>query len=120
MIAQSVDAPPRNAGRATLVLPVLAWAALVLLTALAVMELKPPDPAPATAPPTEFSAERALVHLRAISRAPHPIGSAANAAVREYLVAQLAGLGLNPQVFEAGGGSHWRTADNHRQNPRHF
>ena len=108
MIAQSVDAPPRNAGRATLVLPVLAWAALVLLTALAVMELKPPDPVPATASPTEFSSERALVHLRAISRAPHPIGSAANAAVREYLVAQLAGLGLNPQVFEAVGVSNGR------------
>ena len=108
MIAQSVDAPPKKAGRATFIFPVLSWAALLLLTALAVIELKPPDPVPATASPTEFSAERALAHVRAISRAPHPIGSAANTAAREYLVAQLAGLGLNPQVFQAVGVANGR------------
>lgn len=103
MIAQSVEASPGKAGRATFIFPVLAWAALTLLTVLAILELNPPAAVPASASPSEFSAERALAHVGAISRAPHPIGSTANAAVREYLVAQLALLGLNPQVFEATG-----------------
>ena len=102
MIAQSVDAPPRTS-RAPVIYPVLAWAALVLLTVLSITELRSPAPVTAAAPPTEFSAERAQAHVFAISRAPHPIGTSANAAVREYLVAQLAGLGLNPQVVEALG-----------------
>jgi hypothetical protein len=39
----------------------------------------------ATAPLTEFSADRTMPDLKAISQAPHPVGSAAQTAVREYL-----------------------------------
>jgi hypothetical protein len=108
MIAQSVDAPPGNATRQTFILPALTWGLLIALALLAVLELKPPDPVPASAPLTEFSSERALVHLRVISRVPHPLGSAANTAVREYLMAQLASMGLNPQVFQGIGVSNGR------------
>ena len=55
-----------------------------------------PAVVPATAPPSEFSAARALAQLRAISAEPHPIGSQAHADVRDYLVSELWKLGLTP------------------------
>jgi hypothetical protein len=55
-----------------------------------------PAVAPATAPPSEFSAARALEQLRTISAQPHPIGSQAHAQVREYLASELTKLGLTP------------------------
>src|SRR5947208_9292715 len=76
---------------------------IVLLAVLAIAELKAPDAVPATASQTEFAAERALTHVRTMAAAPHPIGSSANNAVREYLLAQLSALGMNPQVFRAIG-----------------
>ena len=63
----------------------------------------PPAVIPASAPATEFSAERALAHVRVIAQRPHPIGSADNARIREYLIGQLRSLGLEPQVQEATG-----------------
>jgi hypothetical protein len=74
-----------------------------MLAALAISALKAPSPVPATAAQTDFSAERALTHLKVIAKTPHPIGSEANDAVRDYLVAQLSSLGLNPQVVPAIG-----------------
>lgn len=55
-----------------------------------------PAVVPATAPPSEFSAARALDQLRPISAQPHPIGSHAHTQVREYLVSELSKLGLSP------------------------
>jgi len=78
--------------------------ALVVLCALLVRHAsRPPTPVPASAPATEFSAERALAHVREIAQRPHPTGSADNARVREYLLTQLRALGLEPQVQEATG-----------------
>jgi Zn-dependent M28 family amino/carboxypeptidase len=57
-----------------------------------------PDPVPASAPPTEFSSGRALEHVRAIAQEPHPMGSAENAAARDYLVNELSALGVEPEV----------------------
>ncbi|HEX6052655.1 MAG TPA: M28 family peptidase, partial [Gemmatimonadaceae bacterium] len=84
-------------------------AALTLLGLLALCTLlvryaaTPPAPVPAGAPATEFSAERALRHVREIARRPHPVGSAENARIREYLLAELRALGLAPEVHEATG-----------------
>ena len=80
-----------------------AWCSITLLAVLAIGELKPQKPIGATAPAGEFSAERAMFHVRTIARIPHPIGSAANETVKQYLIAQLSNLGLNPQVFSAIG-----------------
>ena len=78
--------------------------ALLVLCALLVRHVsQPPDPIPATAPPTEFSAERAFAHVREIAQRPHPIGSRDNARVREYLLGRLRAFGLDPQVQEATG-----------------
>jgi acetylornithine deacetylase/succinyl-diaminopimelate desuccinylase-like protein len=84
-------------------LSLAAWFVVIGLAALAILQMKPPRPVPATASEQEFSAERALDHVRIIARTPHPLGTEANAAVREYLVSQLSSLGLNPQVKSAVG-----------------
>ena len=84
----------------------LAWCGVFLLAALAIFALKAPDAAPATASPNEFSAERALTHVRAIASVPHPIGSSADTSSREYVLAQLSALGMNPQVVTATGIYH--------------
>jgi len=79
-------------------------AGLLVLCALLVRRAaEPPDPVPASAPATEFSAERAFTHVREIAQRPHPVGSPDNARVRDYLLARLRALGLEPQVQEATG-----------------
>jgi acetylornithine deacetylase/succinyl-diaminopimelate desuccinylase-like protein len=60
-----------------------------------------PQPRPASIPAVEFSAERAFPHVEQIAAVPHPVGSAANARVRDYLVAELRELGLEPRVLQA-------------------
>jgi hypothetical protein len=77
------------------------WLLIAVLVVMAVTALHGPNPKPATAAANEFSAERALIHVRQIARIPHPIGSSANDAVRDYLVGQLGKLGLQTQVFSA-------------------
>ncbi|MDR3513239.1 MAG: M20/M25/M40 family metallo-hydrolase [Caulobacteraceae bacterium] len=66
-----------------------------------------PDPAPAGAPPTAFSAGRAMADVAAMAPAPHPIGSPANRRVRDYLVGRMRALGLSPQVRAGTGVSVW-------------
>src|SRR5215212_361967 len=60
-----------------------------------------PDPVTASAPAAEFSSARALNHIRIVAREPHPMGSPANAAVRDYLVSELSRLRLTPHVQRA-------------------
>lgn len=62
--------------------------------------MQPPAPLPATAPPGEFSAQRAFSHVRAIGHEPHAMGTPAHIQVRSYLLDQLRRLNLNPQVQE--------------------
>src|ERR671916_1286816 len=71
------------------------------LAAVSLLALEPLDPLPASAPANEFSAERAFSHVQQIAERPHPVGSPANAEVRDYLVGQLEDLGLRPIVQEA-------------------
>jgi hypothetical protein len=71
---------------------------LAALVALVLLTREPLEPLPASAPAEAFSAERAFSHVERIAERPHPAGSAANLDVREYLVGQLAELGLRPTV----------------------
>ena len=57
-----------------------------------------PGPLSPQAPAQQFSAGRAMVDDRVIARVPHPVGSAANAVVRDYLVGRMQAMGLEPQV----------------------
>lgn len=88
------------------------WTALAALAflagaiLLATRETRPPAPRPRTAPGAEFSAERALEHVRAIAVAPHPIGSPEHARVRAYLKGALRTLGLEPVEQEST--VHWQ------------
>src|ERR687890_1766896 len=71
---------------------------LGVLAAVSLLALEPPDPLPASARASEFSAERAFSHVEQIADRPHPVGSPVNAEVRAYLVGQLEDLGLRPTV----------------------
>jgi hypothetical protein len=53
------------------------------------------------APETEFSAARALKHLKVIASEPHPVGSPAHSRVRDYLVQQIEALGLEAEIQTA-------------------
>jgi Peptidase family M28 len=92
---------------------VVATVALGLL--LGLWPLRPPPPLPADAPLDEFSAGRAFRHVQEIARAPHPVGSAEHAQVRDYLLGELRALGLAPEVQRATGtneayGAKWKGA----------
>src|SRR5215218_7821796 len=77
--------------------------ALVLgaFAAVSLLTLRPLEPLPASSPENEFSAERAFSHVEQVGEQPHPVGSAANAEVRNYLVGQLEDLGLQPTIQKA-------------------
>ncbi len=79
------------------------WAFIIVLAIVSIRALHAPPPLAATAPENEFSAERALIHVREIATVPHPLGSGGDAMARNYLVAQLTDLGLQPQIFSSIG-----------------
>jgi len=76
---------------------------LAAILVLSLMGVHPPAPRPSSAPATEFSASRALDTLHRVLKedTPHPIGSAANDAVRGRIVDELTRLGYQPQVQTA-------------------
>ncbi len=74
---------------------VAAW--FLLVGFLATYVLLAPSPKPASAPATEFSALRAFEHSKQIARVPHPMGTAADDAVRAYIVRKLTEMGLEVQ-----------------------
>jgi hypothetical protein len=63
----------------------------------------PPAPLLASVSPSVFSSARAMSTVRHIAQKPHPIGTSENAKVRNYLVAELKALGLEPHVQTALG-----------------
>ncbi|RZK49847.1 MAG: M28 family peptidase, partial [Hymenobacter sp.] len=71
---------------------------LALFAGLVVFLVRPPRPVAATAPATEFSASRALAHMAVVARQPHPLGSPAQAAVRDYLLRRCQALGVAATV----------------------
>lgn len=81
-----------------------AWTSLLLvlcvglIVAAALTAQSPPRAVDATAASSLFSAERASTHLPAIASEPHPIGSAANRAVRDTLLLALDELGLQTEL----------------------
>ncbi|BAV98033.1 M20/M25/M40 family metallo-hydrolase [Lysobacter enzymogenes] len=79
----------------------LALLVLLAFAAASWLDMRPPPARGENAPANEFSAERALRHLPSIASRPHPVGSAENARVRAYLLAQLRGLGLQAQEHSA-------------------
>jgi len=66
--------------------------------AFTLYRMQPPEKVGTTAGPEMFSSARAMQQLEKIAEYPHPSGSKENAAVRDYILQQLRGLGLNPEV----------------------
>jgi len=62
--------------------------------------LMPTEGAPADISTSEFSSERALIHLKEIAKAPHYHGSEEHERVRAYIVSQLQNLGLEVDIQE--------------------
>ena len=81
---------------------VLALALYGLVICLTALRARPIAPKPADAPADEFSAPRAKALLQQLvgNSVPHPVGSTADAAVRNAIVAQLTQLGYQPRVQE--------------------
>ena len=84
--------------RTPLVVALCTALAIACFVGLGIARLNPANSVPASAPLSAFSSGRALRHLQVIARAPHPTGSTENRAVRDYLVQELAALGLDPEV----------------------
>lgn len=78
-------------------------AVLAVVLALSMLALHPPHGKPADAPANQFSAARALDTLHRIlpDDTPHPLGSAANDAVRIRIVGELTKLGYQPVIHTA-------------------
>ena len=72
-----------------------------LTAVLSIWLAQAPRPLAAAAADDRFAAGRAMVDVRELSRVPRPIGSAAHAAARGYLLGRMAELGLEPEVHEA-------------------
>lgn len=81
----------------------LAWTPLALGLVLGQLASAPSAPLGPDAPADVFAAGRAMPVLERLvgDGSPHPVGSAANAALRERLVDELTGLGLEPELQDA-------------------
>ncbi len=84
---------------------VVVWLSRLVIVALlgatlwiALGQFTPPRVVPASVGADVFSAERAMSQLQVIASAPHPAGSAEHAVVAQYLVDQLASMGLSPEI----------------------
>jgi hypothetical protein len=78
----------------------LAFAGIALLLAATHLAYRPTVPLGVDAPPTIFSAQRAAAILRDLvgNGVPHPIGSSADARLREAIVERLSGLGYRSEL----------------------
>ncbi len=74
---------------------------VVLVVLIALARLSPPPPLSRDAAQGDFSAERALDHVRALASGPRPPDSLAHDKARDYVVDELKRLGLAPVIREA-------------------
>lgn len=74
------------------------WICLAAGLALGTWSQRPPAPAPASAPATAFSADRAMADVTTIAQKPHPTGSAEIAKVRDHLRERISELGLEVSI----------------------
>jgi hypothetical protein len=85
-----------------LIRSILTFLFIAVVAAISLNRLRPPAAIGQEAPITEFSAERAVQHLKLIAQKPRPVGSAEHELVRNYLVDQITLLGLKPEIQAVG------------------
>lgn len=78
----------------------IATAAIAALFALTALIYRAPAPRDTVGPDEQFSATRASYILRRLvgDSVPHPLGSAANATMRERVIHELQAIGLQPEL----------------------
>jgi hypothetical protein len=91
---------PSTLSQTSLLTTLLVLLCLALVSYLAIRLQSPPAAVPESAPASEFSSGRALKHLASIARKPHPLGTEEHAAVKDYILGQLAAAGLSPETQE--------------------
>ena len=96
--------------RETDVIALVTFLALQAMGLVAVLGFSPPSPVSKMAPPTVFSAERAMQHVRHIAEHPHPTESPELGEVRGYLLSALSDLGLKPEVQTENSGP-WKISN---------
>ena len=80
---------------------------------LSFSSLMPKEKSNTTTPLTEFSSDRALVHLKEITQKPHFVGTTAHKHVQEYIVSELEKLGLTTEIQEQVAlNKKWRAGTN--------
>ncbi len=80
-------------------LPRLATAVFLAVVGAATLAAQRPPPVlPTDAPADAFSAARAMRHVEAIAREPHPLGSAAEEPVRASIMDELKAMGFEPEI----------------------
>lgn len=98
-MAADVTGSGRAGPRVVRLWPRLATAVfLIVVGGMALVAGQPPRALPADAPPEVFSATRAMKHVEAIARGPHPLGSAAVEPVCAYVIDELKRLGLEAEI----------------------
>ena len=99
----------QNSGEENVRELLLGLAICALILALTLVGYRPPAPKPADVSADEFSAGRAREVLRQLvgDGVPHPDGSAADAAVRERILAILEILGYAPEVQDGYACNGW-------------
>jgi hypothetical protein len=77
---------------------IIIFVAITVAVFVAIDQTLPPNALPASAPDTEFSAERAIEHIKVIAREPRISGSPGYNNARDYVIGELRALGLNPEI----------------------
>ena len=81
-----------------LILAVIIFIALVAIVWVTLDQIFPPDALPASAPTTEFSAERAIEHLKVIATEPRLVGTSGYEIARDYIIDELTALGWTTEI----------------------
>jgi len=90
-------------GMTSLVPGIILFLCLLGLAVLSILAITLPTPLPESAPADQYSAARAMTHIRALAARSHAVGTPAHAEAEAYLVDQLKQLGLGPQVQKTVG-----------------
>ena len=82
----------------TIIQAIIVFVVIAAAVFVVIDQTLPPNALPASAPATEFSAERAIEHIKVIAQEPRISGSLGYENARDYVMDELKALGLNPET----------------------